>query len=81
MLAQSRVGDGGDRARELPRRRLRRAAGICRREFAERAERAQPLDDVGLGGEQLVAAQPEAVDQAVDVEVGAGRVDAATAAR
>ena len=65
------VGDGGDRAREFTRRRLRRAPRVRGRELAEPRERPQPLDDVGLRGEQLVAAQPEPVDQPVDVQVRA----------
>ena len=75
LLAQPEVGDGGDRAGELARRGLGRAAHVGRRQLAEPRQRPQPLDDVGLRGEQLLAAQPEAVDQPVHVQVRAGGVD------
>ena len=75
LLGQAEVGDGGDRAGELARGGLGLAPDVGRGELGEPGERAQALDDVGLGGEQLLAAQAEAIDQAVDVEVGAGRVD------
>ena len=55
--------------------RLRRAGGVRGGDLAEPRERPEALDDVGLGREQLLAAQPQALDQAVDVEVGAHRVD------
>ena len=35
----------------------------------------QPLDDVGLGGEELLAAQAEALDEAVDEQVRPRRVE------
>ena len=75
LVAQAGLGDRRDRARELARRRLRRAAHVRGRELAEARERDEPLDDVGLGGEQLAAAQPEAVDEPVDEDVGPRRVE------
>ena len=71
---QPEVGDGGHRPRELARGRLRCPRDVVGGELAELGQRTEPLHDVGLGGEQLLTAQPEALDQAVDVEVGPGRV-------
>ena len=75
LFAQAEVGHRGDRPRELARRRERLAPYVGRGQLAEPGERPQPLHDVRLRGEQLLAAQPEPVDQPVHVEVGAGRVD------
>ena len=75
LVAQAGLGHRGDRAGELARRRLRRAAHVRGRELAEARERDEPLDDVGLRGEELAPAQPEAVDQAVDEDVGPRRVE------
>ena len=75
LLAQPGLGDRGDRARELARGGLRRAAHVGGGELGEAGEVAQPLDDLGRGGEQQLAAQPEPLDQPVHVEVGAGRVE------
>ena len=77
FLSQAGVGDGRDRARELARGGLRRAAGVVGRELGEAGQVAQPLDDLGGGREQQLPAQPEPLDQPVDVEVGAGRVERA----
>ena len=71
VLAQPGLGDRAQRARELARRGLRRAPHEVAGQLAEARERAQPLDDVGLGGEELLAAQPEPLDQPVHEEVGA----------
>ena len=75
LFTQAEVGDRRDRARKLARRRERLAPHVGRRELAEPGERPQPLDDVRLSGEQLLAAQPESIDQPVHVEVRTGRVD------
>ena len=80
LLAQARLGDRGDRARELARRRLRRAAHVVGGELAEAREVAQPLDDVGVRGEELLAAQAEPLDQPVDEEVRAAWCRAPAAA-
>ncbi len=80
LLAQPGVGDGRDRARELARGRLRGAAHVGRGELGELGEVAQPLDDLGRGGEQQLAAQAEPLDQPVHVEVGARGVDRARGA-
>ena len=74
-LAQAEIGHGGDRAGELAGCRLRAPADVGRRQLAELGERAQALGDVGAGREQLLAAEGEAVDQAVDVEIRSGDVD------
>ena len=74
LLAQAGLGDGGDVAGELPRRGLRRAAHVGGRQLAEAGQVEQALDDVGLGGEELLAAQAQALDQAVHEQVGARRV-------
>ena len=71
-------GEGAQRARELTRRwPAARGPRSAAASSPKRRERAQPLDDVGLGGEQLLAAQPEPLDQPMDVEVGPRRVDRA----
>ena len=75
LLAQTGLGDRGDRAGELARGRLRRAADVGGGELGELGEVDEPLDDLDRGGEQQLAAQPEPLDQAVDVEVGAGGVE------
>ena len=75
LLAQPGLGDRGDRAGELARGRLRRAADVGGGELGELGEVDEPLDDLDRGGEQQLAAQPEPLDQAVDVEVGAGGVE------
>ena len=69
LLAQPGVGDRGDRARELARRRLRRAAHVGRRQLGEARQVAQPLDDLGRGREQQLPPQPEPLDQPVHVEI------------
>ena len=71
------VGHRGDRAGELARRGLRRAAQVVGRELGEPGEVDEPLGDLGRGGEQELAAQAEPLDQPVDVEVRARRVDRA----
>ena len=71
------VGHRGDRAGELARRGLRRAAQVVGRELGELGEVDEPLGDLGRGGEQELAAQAEPLDQPVDVEVRARRVDRA----
>ena len=58
LVADAGVRDGGDRARELARRRLGRAPHVRGRQLAKPRERAQPVDDVGLRREQLLAAEP-----------------------
>ena len=77
LLAQPGVGDGGDRAGELARGRLRRAAQVVGRQLAELGQVDEPLDDLGRGGEQQLAAQAEPLDQPVHVEVGPRRVQRA----
>ena len=71
------VGHRRDRAGELARRGLRRAAQVVGRELGEAGEVDEPLGDLGRGGEQELAAQAEPLDQPVDVEVRARRVDRA----
>ena len=75
LLAQAEVGHGGDRAGELPRGGLRRAAHESGGKLPEPGQGPQALDHVGLGREQLLAAQAEPVDQPVDIAVGAAAVD------
>ncbi len=75
VIAYPGVGDRGDRACELARGRLRRPSDVCRRQLPEPRQRAQPVDDIGLRREQLLAAKTEAVNQTMDVQVRAGRVD------
>ena len=48
LVAQLGLGDGGGVAREVARRRVRRAARVGGRELAEAREVHEPLDDVGL---------------------------------
>ena len=71
LLAQPGVGHGRDRAGELARGGLRRAAHVRGGELGEAGEVAQPLDDLGRGREQQLPAQPEPLDQPVHVQVGA----------
>ena len=69
LLAQPRVGDGGASGRT--RAASPAASGARSRRRARRGGRgAQPLDDVGVRGEELLAAQAESLDQPVDEEVG-----------
>ena len=75
LLAQPRLGDGGDRAREVAAGGLRRAAHVGRGQLGEAREVLEALDDLGRGREQQLAAEAEPLDQAVHVEVGAGGVD------
>jgi hypothetical protein len=75
LVADAGVGDGSDRTCELTRRCLRRAPDVRRRQLAEPRERPQPVDDVRLRREQLLAAEPEPVDQPVHVQVRASGVD------
>ena len=75
LVAQAGVGDGGGIAREVARRRVRSALRIGACELAQAGEVDEPLDDVGLGREDLLAAQPETVDEAVHEEVRAGAVE------
>ena len=75
LLAQAGLGDGGDRAGELARGGLGRAADVGGGELGELGEVDEPLDDLHRGREQQLAPQPEPLDQAVDVEVGAGGVE------
>ena len=75
LLAQAGVGYRRDRAGELAGRRLGRSPGVRGGQLAESRQRPQSLDHVGLGGEQLVPAQSQPVDQPVHVQVGAGGVD------
>ena len=49
--------------------------GVGAGQLAETGEVDEPLDDVGLRGEDLLAAQPEPVDEAVDEEVGPRAVE------
>ena len=69
LLAQAGVRDRSGVAREVARRRVRRAPGVGARQLAEPGEVDEPLDDVRLGGEDLLAAQAEAVDEAMHEEV------------
>ena len=71
LLAQPGVGDGRDRAGELARGGLRRAAHVGGGELGEARQVAQPLDDLGGGREQQLPAQPEPLDQPVHVQVRA----------
>ena len=75
LLAQAGVGDGGDRAAEIPARGLRRAAHVVGGQLGELGQVLQPLDDLGRRGEEQLAAQAEPLDEPVDVEVGARGVD------
>ena len=70
VVLQPGLGHRGDVAGEVARGRLRRAADVRRGEVPEPGQRLQALDDVGLRGEEPLPAQPEAVDEAVDEEVG-----------
>ena len=51
------------------------AAHVVGGQLGEAGEVLQPLDDLGGGGEQQLAAQAEPLDQPVHVEVRAGGVD------
>ena len=68
LVAQLGLRDGRDVAREVARRRVRRAARVGARELAEAREVHEPLDDVGLRAEDLLAAQARAARSG-----GAGR--------
>ena len=79
LLAQAGLGDGGDRAGEVARRRLRRAARVGGRELAELGQVHQPLDDLGVGREQQLAAQAEPLDHA-GARTGRARVESSAPA-
>ncbi len=74
-ILQSGLGDRRHVAGKLPRCRLGRAPHEGRSQLGEAREADQPLDDVGLGGEELLAADAETLDQAVDKEVRARGVE------
>ena len=80
LLAQAGLRHRRDVAGELPRRGLRRAPHERRGHLPEAREVHEPLDDVRLRGEQLLAAQAEAVDQPVHEQVRTGRVERAEGA-
>ena len=69
-LGKARLRDRGDVAREVARRGLRLAAHVGGRELAQLRDRHQPLERVRLRREQLLAAQPDALDQPVHERVG-----------
>ena len=71
LLAQPGVGQHAEVAGELARARAGHAALVGAGEVAEPGQVEQPLDHVGLGCEELLAAQAEALDQTVHEEVGA----------
>jgi hypothetical protein len=75
LVAQAGLRDRRDRARELARRGLRRATDVRGGELAQLGEAHEPLHDVGLCREQLLAAEAEPVDEAVHEQVGARRVE------
>ena len=70
LLPQAGLGHRGDVTGELARRGLWRAAHVGRRQLAELGQVDQALDDIGLRGEQLLAAQSEPLDEPVDEQVG-----------
>ncbi len=74
LLAQPGVADGGQVAGELARRGLGGAAHVGGGQLGQAGEVDQALHDVGVRGEQLLAAQTEALDEAVDEQVRASRV-------
>ena len=69
LLADPRLGDGGRVGRELARRRARHGTRMARGEFAQLGEVDEALGDVRASAEELMAAQPETLDQAVDEEI------------
>ena len=69
-LTQPGVGNGDDVLRELAATRLGRTFSEAAGQRFEAGQAAQPFNNVGLGGEELLAAQAKAVDQAVDETVG-----------
>ena len=71
LLAQARLRDRGQVAGEVARRGLRLAAHVGGGQLGQLGDVAQPLDGVGVGGEHLLAAQPDALDQAQHEGVGA----------
>jgi hypothetical protein len=71
LLAEARVGEHAEVAGELAGARAGHTALVGAGEIAEAGEVQQPLDNVGVGGEELLTAQAEALDQAVHEEVGA----------
>ena len=75
VVAQPRVGHRRRVARELARRGLRRAPHVGGGHLGQARQHHEPLDDVGLRGEQLLAAQPQPVDEPVHEEVGPHRVE------
>ncbi len=74
-LAEPPLGHGCDRLGKLARGCLRHPGDVGRGQLAEARQRSQPLHHLGLGCEQLLPAQAQAVDQPVHVEVGPHRVD------
>ena len=70
LLAQPRLGDRGEVAREVARRGVRLAAHVGRGQLGELRDVAQPLDRVRVGGEHLLAAQADALDQPQHEGVG-----------
>ena len=70
----ARLGHRRQPARELARRRLRRAPHVGRGQLADVRQRHQPFNNISLRGEDLRAPQPEALDQPVHEEVRARRV-------
>jgi hypothetical protein len=68
-LAQPCVGNGDDILGELAAARLGRTLSEAAGQRFKAREAAQPFNNVGLGGEELLAAQAKAVDQAVDETV------------
>ncbi len=77
VVVQAGLGHRRHVACEVAPGGLRRAAHVGGGQVAEARERDEALDDVGLCGEELLAAQPEAVDEAVHEEVGARGVEGA----
>ena len=75
VVAQPGVGHGGRVAGELARRGLRRAPHVRGGHLGQARQHHEPLDDVGLRGEQLLAAQSQTVDEPVHEEVGPHRVE------
>ena len=64
-------GDGAEVADEVAGRAVRLAPGPGGRELGQPREPEQPLGDLGLGGEQALAPDPDPLDQAADEDVGA----------
>ncbi len=77
VLAQARFRDGGEVTREVARGRLWLAAHVGGGQLRQLGDVPQPLDGVGLGGEHLLAAEADALDQAQDEGVGAAVLEGA----